>query len=258
MHTWHDVPDLNALVGVSEAIGYTDVDHGRLLCVAYRAPSGVACSFDKGATWTARYTGTAGAATAVVAWPTASPERLVWVDSNGLLISEDDGETWWSGPVPGGEAPLKLVLADDDTILLDTRSGRAALILTHDGPYLLRGGQSDAPTLDRFSGYSRVDDASGFMECTGCVEVPHRDDAGLDSVVQVPADGLATLGLRGTRIVVWGEPITGGEARVVVDGIERAPGAGVRARGGPGRTGRSLRCCGCDGGGGLAEDPLRP
>ena len=254
--TWGDLPALNAALG--DAFPYSTLQfpwgEDSRICVSGYAPSTVVCSADNGATFAQGMEGVSVIVTDVVAWPPASPTRVLVADDEGFYTSTDGGSTFTRSTPTGEDGIEQLVMADDGTLFIATRSStilrstdggdsftavtdplpglvyvlsprpgfdrRDDLLLgTHNGMYLLEGASSASPTLSRWANYERIDDLSPFMICDGCVERIEREDASLLTVMGLPEGADLVVGVRGHTVTVVGEAGGASSLRLMVDGV---------------------------------------
>lgn len=264
--TWAAVPGLDAVTG--GAMGVTSIrasspSGGMGDCVITAEPAGVYCRED-GGDWQVVAAGGAGPGLAVVE-PAGTPGLLVWADASGVHRAVDWGGGGVLGADPtGGDPIVALAAADDGTVFLATVSSRLfrsrdaglswedlalrpsapifvlaarpgfrekpdLLIATLDGLFRVRDAGGDAPVLERFASWQRVDSSSELWQCTGCAYEDLASDqlrvlqeadptASLDSRIRITPGLVLATTVRGERLAVEGVSEGASSVQVVVDG----------------------------------------
>ncbi len=262
-----DTPVNDALQGSTPA-GFVHVQtaEGSAQVLGGGSPSRIASSIDDGITWTQRYLGESESAlSGPVSWPQGSPTRLVFLDGAGVHWS-DDLATWESWNAFDGAVPDQIEAAGS-LIFVATRGGELwrstdgaesftdlhvrldspvhimrgsphfdeeglLLIGTHDGVFTLDDPFADAPVIERWSPYQRVDDASSYFVCLGCGDVVEDARAGMGELRELGATGVARATMRGQTLEIFGTMRRGASAELWVDGdhvsdlgdnVQRAP-----------------------------------
>ncbi len=247
-----DAPMNTALNGATPAgIVHVQTPEGGAQ-VLLGAPTVVEYSFDDGLTWSQRYADpTADQVSGPAGWPQTAPTRVLFSDTAGVHYS-DDGNSFSTNDDFGGQQIRALEVAGDE-VYVASRGGelwrsddggttftdlhlrtdapvhilRAApgfdtsnllIIGTHDGTWTLGDATGEAPTLDRWSPYERVDDASPYFGCVACDDIVDDNAAGMGQLRPLGHDGVATTTLRGDHIDIIGTDDAGGSAELWVDG----------------------------------------
>jgi photosystem II stability/assembly factor-like uncharacterized protein len=103
----------------------TTLDGDNVIIVVVDSPAGLIISGDAGASWNRVYSGERETAAGGAAWPYSDPTRLVFAaPSNGVVLSDDGGDTWTDASSPPSGRPRHMTQADDGTLFLATRDGQ--------------------------------------------------------------------------------------------------------------------------------------
>jgi hypothetical protein len=208
-------------------------------CLLTREPAELWCGDAKDGPFTLRWSGGETDIPAMAAWPPDRPSRLIvasgstfwWSDdafatSNSLtpnpldgiaaMAMGDDGTAFAATlggalyrSADGGETWTDLGLAMTAPVwTMVARQGMATtgdlLLGTLDGLWLMDDPLGEAPTVERFSPWARVDDTSGYWSGLSCASASRDAKAGMDTLTSFPDPCSITVKARGAVITVYG------------------------------------------------------
>ncbi len=249
--SWNEVAALNDALDDATPCGATAAPDGGI-CVVADGPTRVVCSSPDLQSWSAVYEGEHGGPTTLLAWPAQDPYRLFLGHEGGVCWSDDDGASWTSDDPLEADAPHRLAMADDGTIVMATRSSRLLrsddggeswvdldlrlpaqvyalachpdfaqddqlLAGSFDGLYRVRDLHSAVPSTDRWARHELVDNTSTYLRYDPGADPQPWETAVMSQVQPFEPQLSAELGLRGDTIRFLGMSDGASQVRVVVD-----------------------------------------
>ncbi len=251
--SWDRIAEVDAALEGSTPYHATATPSGEI-CLTINNPQGAVCSSDGQKTWTQTFSGEGERVTNIYAWPPSKPTRLVFADDAGVLISDDDGQTWTRTQAMEEDTPYYLVQADDGTLFLATTSAALfrstdggdsfedlgirypaqvfvmatrpdfattpeLMVGTHDGTYLLSDASGELPVSSRYAAYNLVDNDSTYVHWTMAPDMIDHVGAIMGRMQPFGVDTEATVGLRGDVVRVIGVSDGDSEVELEIDGF---------------------------------------